>query len=305
MSWLAPLVNNRVGELLRVQLRHEHLFFMKDGLVVDEIGYGEDGRRFHERDMGKPMHTPADLTANGYWFIAPKLNAKAASEAVSAAPDGAYYSVFSNQCQDWAHRVRRKAMAIQRQQRLPIPEPCETDAKLSKPVKATVPAVWYLGMIAVLIGLFGFMAPATTGLVYIKFVALLLAAIGISDVIYAFSSKSWETLLATLALGGLSLLGAAALWANSYFLMVRSNGLLAVILAVAGISRIVIALRSRPISAWLGTLGTGILLLVTAAFAWNQRDGAAGAWMLGVSLSVSFVAAGISTIWLNWKLQRA
>ena len=59
MSWLAPLVNNRLGAALRIQLRHEHLFFIKDGLVADEIGYGEDGRKFHERDKGKPMRAPA------------------------------------------------------------------------------------------------------------------------------------------------------------------------------------------------------------------------------------------------------
>ena len=35
LSWLYPLVNNKLGSLLHLQLRHEHLFFMEDGRVVD------------------------------------------------------------------------------------------------------------------------------------------------------------------------------------------------------------------------------------------------------------------------------
>ena len=35
LSWLYPLVNNKLGELLHLQLRHDQLFFMKDGQVVE------------------------------------------------------------------------------------------------------------------------------------------------------------------------------------------------------------------------------------------------------------------------------
>ena len=78
LSWLYPLVNNKLGALLHLQLRHDQLFFMKDGQVVDDIGYGDNGKRFHERDMGKVMKTPQDITAQGYWFVEPRFNAKAA-----------------------------------------------------------------------------------------------------------------------------------------------------------------------------------------------------------------------------------
>jgi len=305
LSWLYPLVNNRIGALLRLQLRHEHLFFMKDGRVVDEIGYSEESVRFHERDFGKVMHTPEDITAMGYWFVEPRYNAQAAYEALGEVQDGAYYSVFSNQCQDWAHRVRVEAARIEKARELPPPPGKEPDVRLYKEVAPTTPAAWYLGMLAVALGVLGLGAPVATGYHYLRFVALLLLAIGVSDIVYAFSSKVWRTFLSTLFFGVLSLVGAVVLWANDRFLMAGSNGVLAVVLCVEGFARLGVALRSRPFLAWSGTFITGLLLLGTAWVAWNHRDGSAAGWLLGVSLSVSFIAAGASTIWLNWRLKKA
>jgi uncharacterized membrane protein HdeD (DUF308 family) len=303
MSWLYPLVNNKLGALLRLQLRHEHLFFMKDGRVVDEIGYGEDGKRFHEAAMGKVMRTPEEITAQGYWFVAPRYNARAAYEALGEVQDGAYYSVFSNQCQDWANRVREKSAEIEKTENLTRPSGREAFAPLYKQVAPTVPAAWYFGMIAVVVGVLGLGAPMATGYHYLRFVALLLVAIGVSDIIYAFSSQAWRTFLSTVFFGLLSIAGGAVIWANDHFLLVRSNGVLALVLAAVGFARIGVAVSSRPFIAWLGTFLTGLFLLFTAWVAWGHKDGSAAGWLLGVSLSLSFVAAGVSTIWLNWRLK--
>ncbi len=303
MSWLYPLVNNKLGAMLHLQLRHEHLFFMKDGRVVDEIGYGEDGKRFHERDMGKVMVTPEDITAQGYWFVQPRFNAQAAYEALGEVQDGAYYSVFSNQCQDWANRVRVTTERIEKEKKLAAPSGAEAYAPLYRQVAPTVPAAWYFGMIAVVVGGLGLAAPMATGYHYLKFVALLLLAIGVSDIIYAFSSKAWTTFLSTVFFGLLSIAGSVLIWGNDRFLLMSSNGLLALVLAGVGLARVGVAVRSRPFSAWCGTFFTGLLLLATAWVAWKHRDGSAAGWLLGASLSVSFIAAGVSTIWLNWRLR--
>ena len=304
LSWLYPLVNNKLGALLHLQLRHDQLFFMKDGTVVDEIGYGEDGKRFHERDMGKVMRTPQDITAQGYWFVEPRFNAEAAYEALQQVQDGAYYSVFSNQCQDWANRVRVKTEDIEQAQHLQPPPGRESYAALYREVAPTVPAAWYFGMIAVIVGFLGLAAPMATGSHYLKFVALLLFAIGVSDVIYAFSSRAWGTFLSTTFFGFLSMAGGAAVWLNDYFLLTNSNGVLAVVLAVVGLSRVAVAVRSRPFMAWIGTFLAGLLLMATAWFAWEYRDGAAAGWLMGAALSVSFISAGVSTIWLNLQLKK-
>ena len=304
LSWLYPLVNNKLGALLRLQLRHDQLFFMKEGSVVDEIGYGDNGKRFHERDMGKVMRTPQDITAQGYWFVEPRFNARAAYEALGEVKDGAYYSLFSNQCQDWANRVRTKTEQIEKAQHLEPPPGRESYSALYREVAPTVPAAWYFGMIAVIVGVLGLGAPLVTGFHYLKLVALLLFAIGVSDIIYAFSSRAWGTFVSTVFFGLLSMAGGVAVWINDHFLLSNSNGVMALALAVVGLARIGVAVRSRPFSAWIGTFITGFLLLATAWIAWIHKEGSAAAWMLGAALSVSFISAGISTIWLNWRLRR-
>ncbi|TMQ54161.1 MAG: hypothetical protein E6K74_07255 [Candidatus Eisenbacteria bacterium] len=53
MSWLAPLVNTRAGDLLNIELRHEQLFFIQSDQIVDDVGYSKDlrNRRIH-LDLG-------------------------------------------------------------------------------------------------------------------------------------------------------------------------------------------------------------------------------------------------------------
>jgi uncharacterized membrane protein HdeD (DUF308 family) len=305
MSFLYPLVNNKLGAVLRLQLRHDHLFFMKNGEVVDEIGYGDNSKRFHERDCGKVMRTPEDISRQGYWFVAPRFNARAAYEALGEVKDGAYYSVFSNQCQDWAYRVRHKTQEIEKKENLQPPAGEEAYKALYKPVAPTVPAAWYFGMIAVIVGVLGLGAPVMAGFHYLKFVAFLLLAIGVSDIVYAFSCRAWGTFLSTVFFGLLSITGAVVIWTNDHFLLANSNGVLALVLAGVGLARIGVAVRSRPFSAWIGTFITGFLLLGTAWIAWMHKEGAAAGWLLGAALSVSFISAGASTIWLNWRLRRS
>ena len=60
MSWLAPLVNNRFGDLLNIELRHEQLFFIQDDQVIEDIGYSEKGKRFSEAEYGKVIRTLDD-----------------------------------------------------------------------------------------------------------------------------------------------------------------------------------------------------------------------------------------------------
>ncbi len=301
MEWLAPLVNNRLGKLLRIQLRHEHLFFIQGDRITEEIGFGEKGQRFRERDMGKPMETIDDLKKQGYWLVPPRLDAASARQALSETDDGAYYSLFSNQCQDWAHRVRKRTLKIQRARGLADPLP-ELPLRVKK-VQPTVPAGWYLGMIAIGIGCLGLLAPEQMGLRYLKFVGLLLAGMGLSDVIYAFASKEWSTTLMTLLTGLLTALGGVAVWSTAEPLASLSTTILALVLAVIGLMKAGVALCSRPFLAWSGTFLAGLAFLTAASVAWVHREGQFGVWILGATLSGAFILAGFSNIWLNFRLR--
>ena len=104
MSWLAPLVNNRLGDRLNLELRHEQLFFIKGNQVLEDVGYSEKGQRFTETQFGKPIHSLEDLKRNGYWLVGPEYDPAVMREALAEQKDGYYYSLFANQCQDWADR---------------------------------------------------------------------------------------------------------------------------------------------------------------------------------------------------------
>ena len=100
MSWLGPLLNNKIGDRLNLELRHEHLFFIQGDGVLKDIGYSEKGRRFSEIELEKPIRSLEDLKKNGYWLVGPTYDPAIMEEALARQQDGYYYCLFSNQCQD-------------------------------------------------------------------------------------------------------------------------------------------------------------------------------------------------------------
>ena len=68
MSWLAPLFNNRFGDLLNIELRHEQLFFILGDRVLENVGYSEKGKRFSESEYGKDIRSLEDLRKFGYFL---------------------------------------------------------------------------------------------------------------------------------------------------------------------------------------------------------------------------------------------
>jgi hypothetical protein len=129
MSWLAPLLNNRIGDRLNLELRHEHLFFIQGDRVLEDIGYSEKGRRFSEAEFGKPIRSLQELKEYGYWLVGRAYDPAIMREALARQHDGYYYCVFSNQCQDWTDHLRRQ---------LALDSP--DAAHYSKPVSPTEPA---------------------------------------------------------------------------------------------------------------------------------------------------------------------
>ena len=140
MSWLAPLVNNRIGDRLNLELRHEQLFFIKNDQVLEDIGYNDKGQRFTEAHFGKPIHSLEDLK-KGYWLVGQEYDPAIMRQALSEQKDGYYYSLFSNQCQDWADRLRRSAERLEIARGLTPKRSGQPSAPhYSKPVSPTEPA---------------------------------------------------------------------------------------------------------------------------------------------------------------------
>ena len=164
MSWLAPLVNNRLGDRLNLELRHEQLFFIKGNQVLEDVGYSEKGQRFTETQFGKPIHSLEDLKRNGYWLVGPEYDPAVMREALAEQKDGYYYSLFANQCQDWADRLRRSAERLETQRGVQPGHIARSAAPhYSKPVSPTEPASIWMGLLAILLGGASIVGPIVAG----------------------------------------------------------------------------------------------------------------------------------------------
>jgi hypothetical protein len=165
MSWLAPLVNNRLGDRLNLELRHEQLFFIRGDRVLEDIGYSEQGQRFTEAEFGKPIHSLEDLKRNGYWLVGQEYDPAVMREALAEQRDGYYYSLFSNQCQDWADRLRRSAERLEAQRGIKAkPAGHPSAPHYTKPVSPTEPASIWMGVLALILGTASILGPSSSAI---------------------------------------------------------------------------------------------------------------------------------------------
>jgi len=301
MSWLAPLVNNRLGDLFNVELRHEQLFFVQDDQVVENIGYSEKGKRFSEAEYGKVIRTFDDLRKCGYWFVGRTYDPDVMREALRRQQDGYYYSFFSNQCQDWADRLKRGAARIERERGIaPPPRKGLQRANPEARVLPTEPASIWMGLVAVALGVGGFLAPVVAGGTFTVFLGALFLAAGLSNIVYAFHARNWRNVPPELLTGVINLAtGVLMLW-NREFARMAGSGILAVALAIHGAINVFLGLFSKPRSHWIGKLAAGLVMLACAALI-VARWPLSGERLLGATVGLSLFAGGVGTIWLNWK----
>ena len=306
-SWIAPVTNNRLGDALNIEFVHEQLFTIEGDKVLHNIGYGEKGKRFSEEDYGKPINTLADLAKNGYWLVGRTYHPEAAEEALAEIDDGHYYSFFSNQCQDWADRMCRKMERIEKARGLPpIGKPAEEtkEKKFWTEKPPTAPASVLLGLLAIGLGVGSFMAPAVAAHRSVWILAAFLAVSGISEIIYAFHGRVWSQILGTIFFAFLNIAAGVALFLDAQFAATWAGKLFALAFGINGISRIVVAVRSRPFVQWLGTLVTGLAMLVVTILLLTKTVGEQDV-LFGVMIGVNMILGGISTLWLRWSARRS
>lgn len=304
-SWIAPVTNNRLGDALNIEFVHEQLFFIEGDRVTDNVGYSEKGTRFNEADFGKSIHTLDDLKRAGYWLVGRRFRPETAREALAEQEDGYYYSFFSNQCQDWADRLKSRMERIEKAKGLkPLEGGKRGEASGFWKEKApTVPASILMGIVAILLGLGACLAPAVAAHRSVIVLALFFIASGVADVVYAFHGRAWSQILQTIFFAFLNLLGGIALlfdtsvaarWAGKFF---------GIALAVNGVARIVVALRSRPLKNWLVPTLTGLGFLTGAVLLMTHTVGERDA-VFGLVIGFNLILGGASTIWLRWRASR-
>ncbi|HEY5779609.1 MAG TPA: DUF308 domain-containing protein [Terrimicrobiaceae bacterium] len=302
MSWLAPLLNNRVGDRLNLELRHEQLFFIQGDRVLDDVGYSEKGKRFSEAEFGKPIHSLDDLKRNGYWLVGREYDAAIMREALAGQKDGYYYSIFANQCQDWTDRLRRSAERLEAERGLDTQQysqPTKSAAHYSKPVSPTEPASIWMGLLALALGIASIFGPMLAGDLFTVLVGVVLLVSGVSHIAYGLHAGDWRNFLHLLFLAMGLLVGGVLTLMNLRFAEVATGTLLGIVIAVQGVNSIVVGAGNRPLRRGLGLLAAGTAMLACAILIllrWPESSDAS----LGLWVGLALTAGGWSTIWLSW-----
>lgn len=301
-SWLAPVTNNRLGDALNIEFVHEQLFFIDGDRVTADVGYSEKGKRFSEADYGKPITSLADIERNGYWLVGRRYHPEAAREALATQEDGYYYSFFSNQCQDWADRLRRRMDRIEKEKGLTLTTPAAgTDRKFAREKPPTVPASVLFAFIAILLGVGSFLAPVVAAHRSLLVLGLFFIASGVADVAYAFHGRVWSQILQTIFFAFLNLVAGVALLLDTGMAASWAGGLFGLAIGINGALRLVVALRSRPFSWW--PLLTGLGMLAAAGLLLTRTVGERDA-IFGLVVGFNLLLGGFSTLWLRWTAAR-
>jgi uncharacterized membrane protein HdeD (DUF308 family) len=304
MSWLAPLMNNRLGDRLNLELRHEQLFFIKGDQVIEDIGYSEQGQRFTEAQFGKPIHSLEDLKRNGYWLVGQEYDPTLMREALAQQKDGYYYSLFSNQCQDWEDRLRRSVERLEAQRGLEGKASAHPSAPhYSKPVSPTEPASIWMGLLAIILGGAAMLGPIVAGDLFTILVGIVFLLSGASHVLYGLHAKDWRNLLHFLVLAlGLSV-GGLLILLNLPFADMASGTLLAILITIQGVNSIVVGAGNRPLIRGLGPLAAGLGMLACAALIVSRWPASSDA-SVGLWVGLALTAGGLSTVSLSWTTRR-
>ena len=305
-GWIAPVTNNRLGDALNIEFVHEHLFLIEGDRVLKNIGYGDKSQRFSEEDFGKPLLALPDLERNGYWLVGRPYHPEAARDALAEQDDGYYYSFFSNQCQDWADRLRRRIERIEKERHLqPLGAAVRenVDARFWQEKPPTVPGSAWLALLAIALGLGSFLAPVVAAERSVWILAAFLMISGIAEIAYALHGRAWGQLLGTIFFAMLNFAAGAALMLDATVAARWAGGIFGLALAGDGLARVVVALRSRPFLRWIGSLLTGIGMLIGACLLFSRTVGQRDA-LFGVIIGFNLILGGASTLWLRWVASR-
>jgi uncharacterized membrane protein HdeD (DUF308 family) len=301
-SWLAPLTNNRLGDALNIEFVHEHLFLIQGDRILKNIGFNEKGSRFSEEEFGRQIETLEDMEMNGYWLVGRRYHPEAARRALEEQEDGAYYSFFSNQCQDWADRLRRRIDRIEKEEAMPPLSPAvpEEKERFWKEKPPTVPASAALGVVSLLLGIGAVLSPVLAGQKSLIVLGVFLVVSGLSDIIFAIRGQLWSRFLSILFFAALNLVAGAVMILERTYAVWWVGALLIAALAVNGLSRVVVALRSRPFRQWIGSLLAGLGFIACAILLAGKLADGDGA-LFGLIVGFNLIVAGLTTIQMHWS----
>lgn len=304
-SWLAPLLNNRLGDALNLEVIHEHLFFIEGTRIVDNVGYASWGKRFRESEDGREIRTLGDLPRYGYTLTGRIYDPDVMRQALDQLNDGYYYSLFSNQCQDWADRLKKRAAQVEKEWGLKPGQfrdgaqaVVSREMRKEKRVRPEEPASIGMGVFALVVGLGAILAPYYAGGAFARILGLYFIALGVGRVIYAFKGGDFRAGVPIVFFALIHLVAGVFFLVNSQIAVLGTSLLIALVLAVEGLTEIGVALFSRPLKNWLGTLISGLVALSFSLMVLSRWP-TSGTKFLGALVGISLIVGGISTVYFS------
>jgi uncharacterized membrane protein HdeD (DUF308 family) len=173
-----------------------------------------------------------------------------------------------------------------------------------EPRRLTARWGWFvaLGVVMVIAGGFALVDTVLVTLISVIFIGAALLIAGIFQVVHAFANKGWAAFLLALLGGALYIVGGLLIMDEPVNGSVVITLLLAVVLAVSGVSRIVMALRHRELQGWWlmligGVIGVAVAVLLYMSLPWSSL------WLLGTLIAIELIFNGVGWIMLGFALR--
>jgi uncharacterized membrane protein HdeD (DUF308 family) len=127
-------------------------------------------------------------------------------------------------------------------------------------------------------------------------IAIAFAIAGAAQTVHA--ARSWSGFLFDLLTGLLYLAAGIVLWLNPVGGAVTLTAILAVVLALDGVFRSILAFQVRPRTGWVWLLLGGIVSIILGLMIWRQLPSSA-LWILGLFLGLNLILSGLTFLRLG------
>ena len=127
--------------------------------------------------------------------------------------------------------------------------------------------VWFLVLGAVLFlgGVLAVMLPAVSTFAASLVLGLVLAAVGLVQIVQSFQVKAWTGFIWNLLIGIIQLVGGGLIYLNPLAGAIAITALIAVVFLVQGFTQIALAFSLRPQTGWGWLLVSGLIALFASA----------------------------------------
>jgi uncharacterized membrane protein HdeD (DUF308 family) len=131
------------------------------------------------------------------------------------------------------------------------------------------------------------------------FIGAMLLVGGVFQVIHAFMTKGWQSLLLSLLCGALSIIAGVLIMTEPLKGALVLTILVVAALIVGGVIRIMIGFRHREMAHWGWLVVSGVISLIVAGLLYASLPWS-GLWVLGTLIAVELLVQGIG--WLSFGL---